>query len=60
MSHHLQRQLQGVLGRLEKAQVFIRKTQDYCRDERRLRMLTELIKEQMVNEDTRTPTREIR
>ena len=60
MSDHLQRQLRGVLSQLEKAQIFIRKTQTYCKDERRLRMLTEVIKEQLANEDTRSSTRTIR
>ena len=57
MSEHLQKHLTAMLNRLEKAQALIRKTQTYCKDERRLRMLTEIIKEQMGNENSRSSTR---
>ena len=60
MSNHLQRHLQSMLEKLEKAQTFIRKTQNYNKDERRLRMLSEIIKEQLSNEDTSSSTRQIR
>ena len=60
MSNHLQKHLLGMLEKLEKAQALIRKTEPYNKDERRLRMLTELIKEQLGNEDTCSSTRQIR
>ena len=60
MSNHLQNHLLKMLERLEKAQSFIQKTQAYSKDERRLRMLKEIIKEQLGNENSRTSTSQIR
>ena len=60
MSNHLQNHLLKMLERLEKAQAFIQKTQSYSKDERRIRMLTEIIKEQLGNENSRSSASQIR
>lgn len=60
MSNHLENHLLKMLEKLEKAQVFIQKTQSYSKDERRIRMLAEVIKEQLGNENSCTTASQIR
>lgn len=60
MSNHLENHLVKMLQKLEKAQAYIKKTQSYSKDERRIRMLTEIIKEQLGNENSRTTISQIR
>ena len=56
----LESQLQGALQRLELSAKKIVETRGYGKDASRLRLLVELIKEQLKNENSRTPTRPVR
>jgi hypothetical protein len=59
MSQELENYLKLALQRLEKAYEEILKTQGYTRDTEKLKMLVELTREQVRNEDTRSSTRQI-
>jgi hypothetical protein len=56
----LESQLKGALLRLETSAKKIVETRGYGKDAARLRLLVELIKEQLKNENTRHPTRTVR
>lgn len=52
--------LLGALSRLEMATVAIKKTQGYTKETAKLRILTELVREQVPNENSRHTTRQTR
>ena len=56
----LESRLKAALQRLEISAKKIVETRGYGRDATRLRLLTEMIKEQLKNEDPSTPARPIR
>jgi hypothetical protein len=56
----LETQLKEALQRLEVSAKKVVETRGYGRDPARLRLLMELIKEQLKNEDTRSSTRPVR
>jgi hypothetical protein len=56
----LESQLKGALLRLETSAKKIVETRGYGKDAARLRMLVELIKEQLKNENPSPPTRTVR
>lgn len=56
----LEEQLKGALQRLETSTKKIVETRGYGKDAARLRMLVEMIKEQLKNEDSRHPARPVR
>lgn len=56
----LENRLRVALIRLEESTKKIVETRGYGRDVARLRLLAEMIKEQLKNEDSSTPTRPIR
>ncbi len=60
MSQELENYLKLALLRLEKASEEIQKTQGYTRDTEKLKMLVELTREQVKNEDTDRTTRQTR
>ena len=60
MSQDLEKHLLTALQRLEKAYEEILKTQGYTRDTEKLKMLVELTREQVRNENTRPSTRQNR
>lgn len=57
---NLESYLQGTLQKLEKTSESIVKSRGYTREVERLRILTELIKEQLANENTRSAARQVR
>lgn len=60
MSQELENYLKLALLRLEKAFDEIQKTQGYTRDTEKLKMLVELTREQVKNEDSHNSTRQTR
>ncbi len=60
MKENLERHLLNVLEKLDKATLRIQASQGYGRDVRRLRLLNELVKEQIRHEDPRSSTRAMR
>lgn len=60
MSSALEAYLMKALQRLEKASEAIKKTQGYTRETAKVRILTELVREQVANENTRDTTRQAR
>jgi len=56
----LETELKGALLRLETSAKKIVETRGYGKDAARLRMLMELIKEQLKNENSGSPTRTVR
>lgn len=60
MSNALEAYLIKALQRLEKASEQIKKTQGYTRETAKVRILTELVKEQVPHENTRDTTRTAR
>jgi hypothetical protein len=56
----LEAQLQSALLRLETSAKKIVETRGYGKDAARLRMLVEMIKEQLKNENSSPPTRAVR
>ena len=56
----LEAYLLQALARLEKASEAIRKTQGYTRETAKVRILTELVREQVPHENTRDTTRQTR
>jgi hypothetical protein len=60
MKEDLESQLRAALTRLEASSQKIIETRGYDHDAARLRLLMEIIKEQLKNENSRPPTREIR
>ena len=53
----LENQLRGVLKKLEASSESIIKTRGYTREVAKIRLLEELIKEQLQNENSRIPAR---
>lgn len=60
MAKNLEEYLQKALDRLEQATNSVRKTQGFSRDTAKMRLLTELVREQLPNENTRHSTRQTR
>jgi hypothetical protein len=60
MSQELESYLKLALQRLEKAYEEILKSQGYTRDTEKLKMLVELTREQITNEDPHSSTRQTR
>lgn len=60
MSNALEEHLLKALLRLEKASEAIKKTQGYTRETAKIRILTELVREQVPNENSRHSTRQAR
>lgn len=56
----LEAYLMRALARLEKASEAIKKTQGYTRETAKVRILTELLREQVPHENTRDTTRQAR
>lgn len=60
MSKALEAYLLNALARLEKASESIRKTQGYTRETAKVKILTELVREQVANENSRHTARSAR
>lgn len=60
MNNELQQYLKRALAKLEKAETAIIKTNVFDRDQVKARILLEMIKEQMKNENISTPARPTR
>lgn len=60
MSNNLEKRLQLALEKLEEGVAQVKKTRPYGKEEAKLRMLTEMVKEQMSHENSHSTTRQTR